>query len=333
MARIPRCQQVRPQVVQYYHTLSRCVRKMKLTNDGARKDYMLVWLKSLHEVFAVEVCRYALMGNHFHLIVRVNAPMAEAWSSHEVAVRWSKLHPPREGSYRALAGDALNAWRAEKAQDAAFVSKARLALCSLSKFMKDFKQRVAESFNREDHASGAFWEARYACVPLDNEASLLACMTYVDLNPHVAGKCGKPEEDPYVSLHESVRSREQVRRERQAVGLTASAANEEERHRHGERTFGDQTDSAGATEVIPDAEKHVWTVPVGRTDRHARRSILPHVRLEDYLRLVDFAARRFRDGKVQLDGATAVILERVQLGADDWLAQLGRWMGESAASG
>lgn len=73
-----------------------------LTDDPKRKDFMLAWLKALDGAYAVEVGRFALMGNHFHAVVRVNLELAQAWSPMEVVARWVKLHPPRDGRHRPL---------------------------------------------------------------------------------------------------------------------------------------------------------------------------------------------------------------------------------------
>lgn len=339
MARQPRYKQVRPHDVSCYHVMSRCVRKMRLTEDVKRKDFMLGWLKQLHAVFAVEVCRYALMGNHFHLILRVNLDMAKDWSDREVVERWFRLHPPRDGGYRPLADAALENWIVQQVQDVAFVASIRQKLVDMGQFMKDFKQRVAEVFNREDGAAGAFWEGRYVSIPLEGESQLLACMAYVDLNPHAAGLCERPEDDPHVSLHESVVSREKERkiRERQQAeqgnGREMLAVENAPAH-HLTPAQAAQAMASGhdglknpqMIAVVPDAERHAWTVPVCGTGHPLRKSLFPSLRLEDYLRLVDCVARRWREGKAQLEQMTADILDRIHIRADHWLADMARWL-------
>ncbi len=55
-------------------------------------------------------------------------------------------------------------------------------------------QRVAMRANREDEENGRFFQDRYKAVRLLDEASLLACAAYVDLNPIRAGlaRCRSP---------------------------------------------------------------------------------------------------------------------------------------------
>ncbi len=327
MARPLRRDQVRLDVTRRYHITSRCVRKMRLTDDPARKDFMLGWLKTLHAVFAVEVCRYALMGNHFHLILRINPEMAAGWSDREVVGRWARLHPPKDGRRR-MEGDMLENWIEVQTHRAEFVAAIRDRLADLGQFMKDFKQRVAEIFNKADEASGAFWQDRYTCVPLESESQLLACMTYVDLNPHAAHLCDKPENDPHTSLHESVKSREKEAKNRQKARLPATEPTPAKAIRTAQ--FAQET---RLVEVVPDAERHSWTVPIGATSAHARQGLFKNLRLEDYLRLVDFIARKLRDAKAQLDDAVENILERTQAKAEGWMSQVLDWLkGEGLGS-
>lgn len=299
---------------------------MMLTDDAGRKDFMLSWLKQLHGVYAVEVCRYAIMGNHFHLIVRVNPAMATGWSDHEVVARWAQLHPPRDWGHRPLQSEPLAQWIANLSRIPEAVAELRRKLADLGQFMKEFKQRVAQVFNLKDQASGAFWQGRYTCVPLESEAQVLACMTYVDLNPHAARLCHKPEEDPHTSLHESVKSRAKEAHLREKSRLPATERSPAQTVRLGQREDElrqghDALKNPPQIQVVPDAERHAWMVPVGLSPTHARKGVFPS------LRLVDFVARKLRDGKAQLDGAVADILERTQAQAEGWMSQVLGWLG------
>ena len=83
----------------YYHCVSRCVRRAFLCgsdpytgkNFDHRKQWLVDRLHTLSEVFAVQVCAYAVMSNHFHLVVRVDRELAESWSDDEVLERCGKL--------------------------------------------------------------------------------------------------------------------------------------------------------------------------------------------------------------------------------------------------
>src|SRR5687768_1072155 len=86
-----RASQVDLTVTEYYHCVSRCVRRAYLCgNDphtGRNFDHRKVWLveriRFLGDVFAVDVCAYAVMDNHFHLVLRILAELARSWSEKE----------------------------------------------------------------------------------------------------------------------------------------------------------------------------------------------------------------------------------------------------------
>jgi hypothetical protein len=42
-------------------------------------------------VFAIDVAAYAVMSNHYHLVLRVDAEGTKGWSNEEVLHRWTML--------------------------------------------------------------------------------------------------------------------------------------------------------------------------------------------------------------------------------------------------
>ena len=42
-------------------------------------------------MFAIDICAYAIMSNHYHLVLKVNKDTVDAWSDFEVAMRWKQL--------------------------------------------------------------------------------------------------------------------------------------------------------------------------------------------------------------------------------------------------
>jgi hypothetical protein len=59
----------------------------------------------------------------------------------------------------------------------------RLRLRDLGWWMRVLCQYIAVRANREDDELGKFWQSRFRAVRLLDEAALLACAAYVDLNP------------------------------------------------------------------------------------------------------------------------------------------------------
>ncbi|MCU7371034.1 hypothetical protein [Tahibacter amnicola] len=89
------------------------------------------------------------------------------------------------------------------AADPAKVALYRDRLSSLPWFMRCLNEPIARRANRENACTGRFWEGRYRCQALLNDAALLACMAYVDLNPVRAGI----SQDLATSEHTSARRR------------------------------------------------------------------------------------------------------------------------------
>ena len=83
----------------YYHCICRCVRRAFLWGTdhltgrdcSHRKQWVLDRLGELAGVFAIEVCAYAVMSNHYHLVVRIDEARAQAWTESEVLERWAAL--------------------------------------------------------------------------------------------------------------------------------------------------------------------------------------------------------------------------------------------------
>ncbi|EAQ64552.1 hypothetical protein MED121_21415 [Marinomonas sp. MED121] len=47
---------------------------------------------ALAKVFAIDICAYAVMSNHTHLVLHIDADQARSWSIREVLERWHRLH-------------------------------------------------------------------------------------------------------------------------------------------------------------------------------------------------------------------------------------------------
>ena len=75
----PRKEIVREDEVGIYHCVSRCVRRAFLCGEDPvsgrsfehRKGWIRTRLEELAGIFGVEVCGYAVMGNHLHVILRI----------------------------------------------------------------------------------------------------------------------------------------------------------------------------------------------------------------------------------------------------------------------
>ena len=58
--------------------------------------------------------------------------------------------------------------------------------------------------NKEDECTGRFWEGRFKAQRITDEAGLLACAMYVDLNPVRAAMAQSPEESLHTSAYDRI---------------------------------------------------------------------------------------------------------------------------------
>ena len=299
---LPRKKYVRDGQEGVFHCFSRCVRRAFLCGFDAvtrrdfshRKALLLDRLRFLASVFAIEVCAYAILENHYHLILRLVPQIMAAWSSRDVAVRWLTLFPHRDR----LTNQPLPP---TELQIASLVScperieQLRKRLCSLSWFMGRLNEFVARAANKEDNVKGRFWESRFKCQALLDEAAMAACMVYVDLNPVRAGLAATPEESDFTSIQERIRA---WRRE------TADIV-------------------SGVPVDSQEPASSAWLCPIQSDSR--RQGILGITAVE-YFDLVDRSGRILRSGKRgAIDSDLAPILLRIGANPDAWVDTISRF--------
>jgi REP element-mobilizing transposase RayT len=186
----PRYLLVDPDQPLCYHLVSRCVRRGWLCgfdpvsgrNFTHRKRWLTERLEQLGAAFSVDIYAYAIMANHFHLVVYYDPKAPHRWSDADVVERWLNVCPPKRAD--GAPNDELRSLRAQALlSDPARVEQLRSKLGSLSLFMKLLKQPIARRANLEDECSGHFFEQRFYSGALLSERAVLAAMAYVDLNP------------------------------------------------------------------------------------------------------------------------------------------------------
>ncbi|WP_308365249.1 MULTISPECIES: transposase [unclassified Microbulbifer] len=215
----------------YYHCVSRCVRRAFLCGRDERTgqcfEHRRQWIEDrlleLAEVFALDVCAYAVMSNHYHVVLHINEAQAAGWELREVVERWHQLCKGSVLSQRFIRGEVLDS--AELARLAEVADGWRARLMDISWFMRMLNESIAREANREDQCTGRFWEGRFKSQALLDERALAACLAYVDLNPIRAKMVQTPEASDHTSIKRRI---EAARKARQPRNLFPFAGNPRE---------------------------------------------------------------------------------------------------------
>ncbi len=285
----------------YYHCISRCVRRAFLwgrdefsgRDYSHRKQWVLNRLAALQRIFAINLCAYAVMSNHYHVVLRVDRDAAKQWSEVEIIERWAQLFGIPPVVAKIESPDAQIS-KAEQAKALETVEMWRERLHDVSWFMRCLNEHLARRSNAEDKCKGRFWEGRFKSQALLDEAGLLTCMSYVDLNPIRAGIASMPEDSEYTSIYARI----------SLMSITMSGANEE-------GAAGDK-----------DSNRPIL-LPF-RSPPTANSTALPFY-LTDYFALVDWTGRAIRDDKRgYIPDNLPPILHRLGIDPDHWLKQMHR---------
>jgi REP element-mobilizing transposase RayT len=289
----PRSMLVSLEDTPWYHCVSRCVRRAFLCGEdrltGMNFDHRRGWIaeriKQLAGVFAIDVAAYAVMSNHYHIVMCIDSERSLGWSLEEVLERWTQLFsgPLLVSRYLSEAREQMSGAEIAKVEELGAEYRARLH--DLSWFMRTLNEHIARQANAEDGVKGRFWEGRFKSQALLDEKALLAAMAYVDLNPVRAGIAETPEASDYTSIQERItgvpEATESDMQPRQSADEHASDVQLIVEETLQAQSEGDHLARAAlmpfdATSQTP------WAVPFA---------------FEDYLELVDWTGRAMREGK------------------------------------
>ena len=304
---LPRSKYVQEGIEGVYHCFSRCVRRAFLYGYDAysdrdyshRKQWLVNRLRQLASIFAIDVCAYSVMENHYHTIVRTRPDIVAKWSDYDVASRWLKLCPPRRKSKKAAKPTF------ESSVHALMLCPDRIAtlrkrLSNLSWFMGRLNEFIARAANKEDEVRGRFWESRFKSQALLDDAAIACCMTYVDLNSIRAGVAATPEESDFSSIQERIRAWYKENMASETKGISSKACSDDN---------PDDLDN--------------WLCPI--ESQTGRRGILP-MSVEEYLDLVDRSGRIIRaDKRAAIDPNLKPILQRVGANPQEWTTTISRF--------
>ena len=313
MASGPRRDTIDKSEVGVYHCYNRCVRGESLLREDLtkgpdydrRKDWLLEMLIFFSGIFSIEILKYAIMDNHLHLIVRNRPDLIRKWTKSKVLRRAMKLFPEasRRHGWYVEPGERLPNSLLENEK---LIAEMRDRLSDISWLMKVLQERIARRCNCEDEVSGHFWASRFQSERLLDDAAVLACSLYVDLNWIRAGKADRPEKSKYTSAGRRIRGLKARRKKRQREGI------QQDGFLAPLNVMGDYPNEDLAAEDLRASNKGIFEMT-----------------LEIYLSLLDTVGRMLRtDKRGAIPDHLASVLERVGIRPEyfaDCVETYGRW--------
>jgi hypothetical protein len=246
-----------------------------------RRQWIEDRLLKLGSIFAIDVCAYAIMSNHYHVVLHINQQQAHTWSVHEVIDHWHCLFQGSLLSQRYSRDELLS--KAELNVLTEQVEEWRNRLMSISWFMRCSNECIAREANHEDNVTGRFWEGRFNSQALLDEKALMAGMVYVELNPIRARMADTPDQSDYTSIRQRIK---QALKSRQPDQIKQQ----------------------------PDT-----LFPFAGYPRKAMPEGIPF-RLQDYLELVDWSGRILREDKRgAILSHIPPLLQRLDIDAKHWV--------------
>lgn len=177
MARIPRL--INSSEPTIYHLMSRTALDGFPLGD-VEKEYLLHLMKKFSGLFFVDVLGFCIMGNHFHLVVKMNPE--ENLDDSELKRRLAAFY----GDDIPFSDDQLPMLKKK--------------LCDISEYVRIVKQSFSRYFNKLNKRTGFFWGGRFKSVIVEKGETLINLLAYVDLNPVRAGIVTKPEKYRWSSI-------------------------------------------------------------------------------------------------------------------------------------
>lgn len=177
MARIPRFMITGEPTV--YHVMSRTALDGYVLGD-VEKDFFVRQLKDKARIYFADILGFCVMGNHFHLLVRMRPD--SQYSDADIVRRYKKIYGENVDFTVERMGYFREKWS------------------SLSEFIKEIKMGFSRFYNKRHGRRGFFWGDRFKSVIVENGDTLVNCLSYIDLNPVRAGLVARPEQYRWSSI-------------------------------------------------------------------------------------------------------------------------------------
>jgi putative transposase len=186
-----------------YHCMTRVVNGERVLDETAREVLRKqVW--QIADYCGVQVLTYAVMANHFHVLVRV-PDRPERVADEELLRRYQVLYP-KPTRFQSLRLEVLKAQIGAGDPEAEAWRVRQLKLMhDISPFMKLLKQRFTRWFNRTHNRYGTLWAERFKSVLVEPADRVIQAMAaYIDLNAVRANLVNDPKDYRFCGYAEAV---------------------------------------------------------------------------------------------------------------------------------
>ena len=243
----------------YYHLMSRTVAGEALFGDREREILRkMIW--QVAEFSGIQVITYAVMKNHFHVLVEVPAKEVPV-SDDELVRRFRRLYPAPT-PWQPMRAEVLEWHLANSTLEGKGLRQELTArMHDVSWFMKTLKQRFAHWFNRSRERFGALWSERFKSVLVEGDRwALKTVAAYIDLNAVRAGIIEDPKDYRFCGYGEAMGGGRRARRalsvvERDLAGYRKTLYGVGSEFREGKAAFERE-------EAVRVLEKEKGTVPL-----------------------------------------------------------------------
>jgi hypothetical protein len=260
-----------------------------------RQEWIRQRLEKLASVFAVDVLSYAILSNHFHVVLRSRPDIVTAWSDKEAALRWMQLFQGKRSQEQLESPTTSDVQ--SLANDSERLAVVRSRLSDLSWFMKSIAEPISRRANSEEKMTGPFWEGGFKAQRLLDEVGTLVCCMHVDLNLIRISQAKSIRESKFTSAFDRWKASQGVKIESAAVSMRSISQKEAAATR-------DKVKETAGPKVLQDA----WLAPlpinpgkrgpvVSKTGYRASDKGFLNMTLENYLELLEFTSLHGRVDK------------------------------------
>ncbi len=193
----------------YYHCISRTAGGEWLLGER-EKEVLRTQIWKLAEYCGLEVVTYAVMSNHYHVLVKV--PQCREVSDQELLTRYRALYPRlkavQEIALKAVEvdmakeGDLARAWREKQLRQ----------MFDVSQFNKLLKMRFSIWYNKTNKRYGTLWSERFKSMLVQSGDALMNMAAYIDGNAVRAAIVEDPKDYRFCGYAEAVAGKEKARR-------------------------------------------------------------------------------------------------------------------------